>query len=760
MDSIGGRLLEKPDADFWEVVPGIVIVDKKLKRKSAPLRIFLILTATVLILAGCDQANDLPGTEITPSVEGSTAQPGIETTPVGTGAIPITDLGGNLYQGFEGGLYPGGSNEMPPQHAQAGLDRAGRVQPLTAAGNPSPDGKYVLLSIGMANAAEEFCGRTPTDCQPWSFAGLAAQSSEVNHEQLVIVNGAIYGGSAAQWNAPAAKSYDRVRDEALAPLGLNERQVQVVWLKTANNEPGSKPSIPDPQSDAQFLMTELGDIIRALRVRYPNLQQVFISSRIYGGYTSNEVNPEPYAYESGFAVKWVIESQIQQMVDGDRGEAAGNLNYNRIAPWIAWGPYLWTDGLNPRSDGLVWQPGDVEPDSVRPSQSGERKVGTMLFQFFSSSPFTTPWFLGNQPTTQPPTPTPVPQASEPEPTSAEAPVESPTPAAVVVTPTPPAATGNDQTPIPLIDMGNGTYMGFPGGLYPGGNAMPLAHAQFGLEQANLIQPLDTAGNPSPDGKYVLLAVGMSNAAREFGVPGRQQNHTFVGQVFGNQAVDMENLVLINGARSGQDAPDWEQPNAYNYNWVRDTQLVPNGLSENQVQVIWLKQANGDAGTRPSLPSPEADAYVFMERMGNILRSLKIRYPNLRQVFISSRVYGGYSTDSQNPEPYAYESGFAVKWLIQAQIEQMANGGAVINSHAGDLNYETAAPWIAWGPYMWANGTIPRSDGLVWVPGDFGPDGTHPFIEGQRKVAEMLLAFFESSPLTRCWFLAEGVCQLP
>jgi hypothetical protein len=730
-------------------------VNKNSKPLILPQGLLLLFVALVVILSGCDRASGLPTTTDAATPIGEpTPQTGTEIPAGIDRAIPLTDLGTNLYKGYEGGLYPGGSNEMPPEHAQAGIERAGRIQPLTPSGNPSPDGKYVLLSIGMVNAAEEFCGRKPTDCEPLTFGAQAAQSPEVNHEQLVIVNGAAYGGGAIQWNNPAAENYNKVRDNALTPLGLTERQVQVIWLKVANNGADSFLTMPDPQSDAQRLMEELGDIIRALQARYPNLQQVFISSRTYGGYPGNELNPEPYAYETGFAVKWVIESQILQMQNNSREEKAGNLNYNRAAPWIAWGPYLWADGTNPRSDGLVWQQSDFETDGVRPSPSGEQKVGSMLFQFFSTSPFTTPWFLGNRPTVEPPTPTPQPTAVPNPDAAPTATVE----VTAVPTPTPPATTGNDQTPIPLIDMGGATYMGFTGGLYPGGNTMPPEHAQAGLELAGLIQPLDTAGNPSPNGSYVLMAVGMSNAAREFGVPGRQQNWTFVGQALANPSVNATHLALVNGARSGQDTPDWENPNDYNYNWIRDTQLLPSGYTENQVQIIWLKQANGDARSYPSLPSPEADAYVFMERIGNILRALKVRYPNLRQVFISSRVYAGYASDNLNPEPYAYETGFAVKWLIEAQIRQMATGE--IDPHAGDLNYNTVAPWIAWGPYMWANGSTPRSDGLAWLPGDFGPDGTHPFIEGQRKVAGLLMDFFSTSTLTQCWFITGGVCGLP
>ncbi len=140
-------------------------------------------------------------------------------------------------------------------------------------------------------------------------------------------------------------------------------------------------------------------------------------------------------------------------------------------------------------------------------------------------------------------------------------------------------------------------------------------------------------------------------------------------------------------------------------------------------------------------------------MGNIVRALKTRYANIRLVYFSSRIYAGYATTMLNPEPYAYESGFAVKWLIQAQIDQMRNGGTIVDSRAGDLNYSTGAPWIAWGPYLWANGAAPRGDGLNWVQADLQSAGTHPSQSGQRKVGTQLFFFFKTAPTTRSWFLA-------
>lgn len=65
------------------------------------------------------------------------------------------------------------------------------------------------------------------------------------------------------------------------------------------------------------------------------------------------------------------------------------------------------------------------------------------------------------------------------------------------------------------------------------------------------------------------------------------------------------------------------------------------------------QAEADLTT--ALPSRSADAYTLETELGEILRALKIRYPSLREVFLSSRTYGGYAATILNPEPYAYES---------------------------------------------------------------------------------------------------------
>jgi hypothetical protein len=321
-----------------------------------------------------------------------------------------------------------------------------------------------------------------------------------------------------------------------------------------------------------------------------------------------------------------------------------------------------------------------------------------------------------------------------------------------------AAASTSATPIPLIDMGSQTYKGFSGGLYENGtNSVPADHAKVGSSRAALVQPLDRSGNPSPTGKIVLLSIGMSNTSLEWCGTGSNctspTSISFMGKAAANSNVNHSTLAIVNGAQAGRDAQAWTSPSSPNYGMVKNERLSPLNLSERQVEVIWLKEADKDPTV--ALPSTSADAYVLETHLGNIARAFKVRYPNLREVFLSSRIYGGYATTTTNPEPYAYESGFTVKWLIQAQIDQMRNGGNVVDPRAGDLNYNGVSAWIAWGPYLWADGANPRSDGLRWLRSDFVSDGTHPSASGISKVSGRLMSFFLNSRFTKCWFRAAG-----
>ena len=290
--------------------------------------------------------------------------------------------------------------------------------------------------------------------------------------------------------------------------------------------------------------------------------------------------------------------------------------------------------------------------------------------------------------------------------------------------------------IPLNDLGPGTYNGRQGGLYPNGlNTRPLLHENAGVQQARSIRTLDTNGQPSPNGKIVLLSIGMSNTTQEFSV--------FKPMADADLSKN-PSLVIVDGAQGGMSAEKITDPNSSTgmQFWNTVNQRLTNaGVSPAQVQIAWVKQANATpTGAFPT------DVTRLQADLTTIAQILKDRFPNIRLAYYSSRIYAGYADTTLNPEPYAYQAGFAVKWMIEQQI----NG-------APELNYDPAhgtvrAPWLSWGPYLWADGLNPRSDGLTYACSDFQSDGTHPAPNGAReKVAQMLLNFFKTDSVARLWF---------
>jgi hypothetical protein len=291
-----------------------------------------------------------------------------------TGLVPLPDLGKGMYQGFEGGLYPGGVNEPPAAHLKAGLKLAKSIVPLDAEGQPSPDGKIVLLSCGMSNTTMEFS----------VFQKKAAAEPSLN-PKLVIVDGA-QGGQTARVTANPSANYWKVDDERLAAAGVTAKQVQAVWIKQANARPGE--GFPEA---AKVLQNDMVATLHVLHDRFPNLKIAYLSSRIYGGYATTPLNPEPYAYEGGFAMKWVIADQMAGKPELNYDPAKGAVK----SPWVAWGPYLWMDGMKPRkSDGATWMKEDVVPnDRTHPSDSGRARVAQMLLDFLKTDPTSKPWFV-------------------------------------------------------------------------------------------------------------------------------------------------------------------------------------------------------------------------------------------------------------------------------------------------------------------------------------------------------------------------------
>jgi hypothetical protein len=193
--------------------------------------------------------------------------------------------------GFTGGLYPNGSNVRPPAHETAGLDLARQIMPLDESGNLDPNGKIVLIGIGMSNAWQGFN----------AFMNQARNDPVVNPD-VILVNGAQPGKTAEQWIDPNADTW-AVVDQHLALRGVTPQQVQVAWVKNTHTGSG-----PFPEK-AQALQRDLEIIARNLKINYPNIKLAYYSSRTNSATPIGEIGPEPNAYETGFAVKWMIENR-------------------------------------------------------------------------------------------------------------------------------------------------------------------------------------------------------------------------------------------------------------------------------------------------------------------------------------------------------------------------------------------------------------------------------------------------------------------
>jgi hypothetical protein len=292
--------------------------------------------------------------------------------------VPITDLGTGNYWGTMGGLYPGGTNVAPASHVSDGVSIAQSIQALDASGNPDPNGKYVLLGIGISTLQYEMN----------AFAPLASADPAVN-PQLVIVNAGEASGSATDFADPSSPFWTTITNFLLPNWNVTTNQVVAVLFEDIdNNLTGTYPS------DNTQLQGELETIAQNIHNLFPNVKLMYFEPRVYGGYSNGISNatPEPYAYEVGFAMQKVVADQLSGL---------SSLNYNPsngpvMAPWISWGTYAWANGMLPRSDGLVYTCQDMMSDGRHPNASyGGPKIASIWLDFFKTDPTTTPWFLAH-----------------------------------------------------------------------------------------------------------------------------------------------------------------------------------------------------------------------------------------------------------------------------------------------------------------------------------------------------------------------------
>jgi hypothetical protein len=322
--------------------------------------------------------------------------------------VPITELTAP-YKGEDGGLYGGGRNEPPEKHRAAHLRESEKILPLDAEGKSAADGKIGLITIGFSN----------TSIESEDFK-RAADADPQKSPNVVIVNGAIGGRSAVMWAWDGAAILPQAEQERLdkemdllhmpktnrrsspgldkdtwptlakriEAAGLSPQQVQALWLKHVEANPKPLGEFP---AHARTLQADITAVLNIARSRYPNLRVAYLSSRTFGGWSGRESgSPEPYAYESGFGTRWIVQSQIHGDAPLNFDPALGEVK----APLVMWGPYLWACGNSPRKlDGMVWSEKDVRADWLHPNEAGAGKITALLLNFFKTDEGASRWFL-------------------------------------------------------------------------------------------------------------------------------------------------------------------------------------------------------------------------------------------------------------------------------------------------------------------------------------------------------------------------------
>jgi hypothetical protein len=297
---------------------------------------------------------------------GGGARPGNQR-PAPKHLTPLTDMAAEVgYEGEDGGLYGGGHNEPPEELRAAAEAELAKIEPLDAAGEPDQAGIIGFVSISMSNATQEFS----------RFKELADRSP-LKSPKVVIVDCAQGGQAMAEWVPAEARPWEEAR-RRLAAAKVSPKQVQTAWVKLANKGPSGSLKDHGHQLERDTLA-----VLQNAKAQFPNLRIVYLGSRIYGGYALGALNPEPYAYESAFPARWLIQRQMKGAAELAPAKSA----------LLLWGPYLWAEGTKGRkSDDLVWERADFGGDGVHPSDSGRQKVARLLLDFLTTDPLAKPWF--------------------------------------------------------------------------------------------------------------------------------------------------------------------------------------------------------------------------------------------------------------------------------------------------------------------------------------------------------------------------------
>lgn len=287
------------------------------------------------------------------------------------------------------------------------------------------------------------------------------------------------------------------------------------------------------------------------------------------------------------------------------------------------------------------------------------------------------------------------------------------------------------------DLAQASYATY---LYPNQNAMPASHRAAGNAIAASLQPLDANGKVDlANGKILAIAEGMSNT--------RLEMDALLQQFIQNNPAINPQFQFVNLSQGGCALTCWAAKGA--------------GAIDPQVQIALIKHSNNrgqfSSGAPKDFDPPfttiaskrfPTHAQLTQGMLKQRILDLKIQYPNLKLLYITSRSYGGWKCSPADPEancePVAFEEGFSVKWLVESQV----TGSDAALNYSGP---NPQAPWIAWGPYLWD---------ASWPQDWFIANSAHPCAIGQTAIAKLWYDFLILDSTSRPWFRDNAAPTIP
>jgi len=291
--------------------------------------------------------------------------------------------------------------------------------------------------------------------------------------------------------------------------------------------------------------------------------------------------------------------------------------------------------------------------------------------------------------------------------------------------------------IPLNDLGTASYMGYTGGLYPGGANSPSGqYAADLLEISNTIVPIDTFGNASATkGKIVFLSLGASTGGKNM--------QALIAKTTGNPLTNPK-LVMADCNQGGATSSLTSIANPIDPYWLTVTKVINRKKSSyKQVQVVYLETDDG-VTTKQFPDRPNA----IRNKIEACARNMHNKFPNLKVLYLlgRTRTFNNKRNNATpwNTEPSPYYFGWACKWAIEDQINGVAG-----TEYKGP---NKKAPIITWGFYQWAD-SLPRvTDNFYWRWSET-KDGLHSNDAGEDTLATRFQKFLLTDSYAKKWYAA-------